>query len=350
MLIKERQLRIYGSLVVALIFYIFFMLEMFFSWRDDMLWLKTPVIAILYTIAIWEPTRFIILLKRRKYRGLKNLKRRMALTVLMVAPYAGLVGYARVYVEDYINLWGVPVGNITYYSYNIGISLLFALLQVAAYESIYFFTEWNKSKTEAEELKKLNFQMQFDSLKVQIQPHFLFNTLNTLIGLMKIDTPRAIQFTEEMAHVYRYLLEANDRQLISLDEEMKFTKAYFFLLKTRYSEGLHLDIDDENNMASYQLPPLSLQVLLENAVKHNIITRDKPLYIKIEFHPALKQVIVSNNLQRKPQAFNSGLGLIHLKKKFDLLNMSGVSIAEKDHAFSVTVPIIKLNEYASSNY
>ena len=192
--------------------------------------------------------------------------------------------------------------------------------------------------------------MQFDSLKGQIQPHFLFNTLNTLIGLMKMDIPRAIEFTEEMAHVYRYLLEANDRQLISLEEEMKFANAYFFLLKTRYSEGLHMEVSEAAAMDNYQVPPLSLQLLIENAVKHNIITRDKPLFIKVDFQPAFKQVVVSNNVQRKPQAFRSGLGLMHFRKKFELLHIAGVKIVETDIEFSVNVPLIKLPVYESSNY
>jgi hypothetical protein len=307
--------------------------------------------TVLWVVSIWEPTRFVILQAHKKWRTQHETRKRIFATSLIIPPVTILIGFLRIHFENLV-LWKLPTQDITFVLSYIGTSLVFVIAAIALYETLFYLEKWHNSELEGKELKKINLQMQFDSLKVQIQPHFLFNTLNTLIGLMKVDTPRAIQFTEEMAHVYRYLLEANDRQLISLDEEMNFTKAYFFLLKTRYSEGLHLDIDDENNMDIYQLPPLSMQVLIENAVKHNIITRDKPLHIKIEFHPALRKMIVSNNLQRKPQVFNSGLGLIHLKKKFELMNMPGVRIEEKANVFSVTVPIIKLNEseYASSNY
>lgn len=326
------------------------MLEMFFSWRDENMWLKTLSITLLTTLAFWEPVRLVILLIRKKWKGLKWARRRIGLILLSVIPYAFFVGYARIYTEDHFNVWGVPVANFTSYSFSIGITLLFVLLQVAVYESTYFFDEWNKSKTEADELKKINFEIRFDSLKVQIQPHFLFNTLNTLIGLMKIDTKRAIRFTEEMAHVYRYLLEANERQLIVLEEEMKFAQAYFFLLKTRYNEGLHLEINGEVDMSGYQLPPLSLQVLIENSVKHNITTRERPLYVRIDFQPALKQVVVSNNLQRKPKFFNSGTGLKNLKKRFALMSVPGLKIIEDEYTFSVTIPLIKSDEHESSDH
>ncbi|RZK12387.1 MAG: hypothetical protein EOO43_18705 [Flavobacterium sp.] len=218
---------------------------------------------------IWEPTRYCILRLRKKHAGLNNVRKRLKYAVFILVPYAFFIGFFRIYLEDATNIWNVPVAHISNYSYTIGITLLFILLELAAYESLYFFDQWSKSLAETEELKRINFQIQLDSLKVQIQPHFLFNTLNTLIGLIEADSGRAITFTENLAFVYRYLLQANERSLINLKEELHFTTIYFSLLKTRYPDGLflHQAISD---MENFDVPPLSLHILIENAVKHGI--------------------------------------------------------------------------------
>ncbi|MBC7904839.1 MAG: histidine kinase [Gemmatimonadaceae bacterium] len=342
MFFKEKQLRIYGFLSVVFIFYFFFMLEMFFSWRDENMWLKTISITLLFALAIWEVPRYFIKRIRERFQGTSLAKLRVRYTLLFVIPYAFLIGFLRINIEHTSNLWGVPIATFTTYSYSIGISLLFVLLQLAVYESLYFFEEWNKSREETEELRRTNYQIQFDSLKVQIQPHFLFNALNTLIGLMKVDTPRAIRFTEEMARVYRYLLEANNSQMISLAEEMDFTRAYFFLLKTRYCEGLHLEAEGLTTMNDFSLPPLSLQLLIENAVKHNIITRERPLHIRMNFEPAMGKLTITNNMQQKKGLYNTGHGLMHLKKKFELLHMGDVNIFSSGEIFSVTLPLKRI--------
>jgi hypothetical protein len=340
MLFNERKLRIYGHLVVGAVMFTFFMLpNLITSHKFSYLFPRMIASTLLWTVTVWEPTRFIILQARKRWGAGHDAKRRI-ITVLLVLPATLLLGYLRNFVEHF-TIAEQPLHDITFILASMGTNLQFVMAVVAVYEAIFYIEKWHNSELETRELKKMNLQMQFDSLKVQIQPHFLFNTLNTLVGLMRIDTPRAIHFTEEMAHVYRYLLDANEQQLISLEEEMKFTQAYFFLLKTRYPEGLHLEVIGEIDMESYQLPPLSLQVLIENAVKHNIITMDKPLYIKIDFQPALKQLTVCNNLQKKPQAFTSGLGLIHLKKKFELMHLPEVRVIEDTRSFSVTVPLIK---------
>jgi sensor histidine kinase YesM len=352
MLFSDKKLRIYGLLSFAIIYFVFFLLQEFIKphAHTGNLLLKSFGSTFIFITTLWEPVRFIILWAYKKWGNEKKQLRRKLLSALILVPYAFVLGIGGQILENYL-IWQIPLKKINpgFYLGIIGLNMVFILAEFALYESYFLINKWHMAAIEMKELKKSNLQLQYDSLKVQIQPHFLFNTLNTLIGLIKMDTSRAIVFTEEMAHVYRYLLEANDRQLISLEEEMKFTRAYFFLLKTRYSEGLHLEITHVAHMENYQLPPLSLQILIENAVKHNIITKDKPLYIKIELSAALKQLVVSNNLQKKSQVSNSGYGLMHLKKKFELLHMTGVKIRQEKTKFLVTIPI-ESKAYAGSNY
>lgn len=350
MLFDEKKIRIYGPLIFGTILMAFFMLPMFATSASH----SYPLLRMLGSVFIWvvitwEPTRFVILQVYKRLGSRDQTKKRIWVTGLILFPVTILLGYLRNYLEHFL-IWEMPVHNIPFMLSSIGTSVIFVTAEAALYEMVFYIEKWHQSELEAKELKKMNLQMQYDSLKVQIQPHFLFNTLNTLIGLMKMDVPRAIHFTEEMAYVYRYLLEANERQLISLAEEMRFTRAYFFMLKTRYSEGLHLDALDVEEMEEYSLPPLSLQLLLENAVKHNVITKDRPLYIKIQFHPDLQCVVLSNNLQKKQRQFNTGLGLVQLQKKFELLHLPEVIIEATADDFTVTLPLLKVHTYENSHH
>jgi LytS/YehU family sensor histidine kinase len=273
----------------------------------------------------------------------------MGMAMLVLVPYGLLLTWARVFIENYTLIWGIKIAFIWYYSWTASTVLLFIMVQVAVYEGIYYFQEWKNAVTEAEELKRLHLEMQFDALKVQIQPHFLFNTLNTLIGLMELDKARARKFTEELAHVYRYLLEANENLFISLEDELQFTRAYFFLLKNRYDEGLYLNVSGDHNIGSLKVPPLSLQMLLENAIKHNVITKANPLFITVAIDPRAGRVVVSNNLQRKGGAVSMGKGLFHMKEKLRLLELPDLHIHETAEVFSVTIPVLKPLSYESIN-
>lgn len=348
LLFNEKKIRIYGPLVFGIVLFAFFQLPvLMIPHKFSYVVLRMLGATIIWVVSIWVPTRFVILQAHKRLGAQHQTRRRIITVTLIIVPLTALISILRIYFEHYL-LWELPVHEIPFTFSYIGTSLLFVIAEIAFYETTFYLEKWHHSAIEMRELKKANLQLQYDSLKGQIQPHFLFNTLNTLIGLMKTDIPKAVHFTEEMARVYRYLLQANDRQFISLSEEMKFTQAYFFMLKTRYSEGLHLEAPDQEEMDQYVIPPLSLQILLENAVKHNIITRERPLYISIQFDPSLKQLVVSNNLQHKPQVFNTGLGLIHLKKKFELLHISPLIIDNSANKFSVTLPLLKSYKYESS--
>lgn len=349
MQLSERKLRVTGYIIFTSIFFVFFMLEMFFSWQDENMLAKVLFITLVHTLLIWEPTRFVILFLRKRFPAAAHVKRRIALASAMLVPYAFLLGFLRIFMEDYTNLWGIPVANVSTYSYTIGISLLFILLELAVYESIYFFQQWNKAQSEAEELKRLNVVMQMDSLKGQVQPHFLFNTLNTLIGLIEADQKKAVHFTEDLAYVYRYLLQTTERSLISLEDEMDFAKRYFSLLKTRYPEGLYLT-EHLTGTTQYQVPPLSVQVLIENVVKHNKISKANPLNITISMDDEKQRITVSNNLQTRMQTNTTGTGLQHLKKKFQLLNLPELVVLKDLSSFAVSFPLVKIECYESVDY
>jgi hypothetical protein len=342
MVLFEKRWRLVGPLIFFVFDFILIFSELF-SWKGSYVILRIIAAAFFHILLIWEPTRFFIVTLRKRWSGLSLAKRRVFYSLLILVPYGFLVGFLRLYLEDVIRLWHMPVLYVSTLTYSIGLSLLYILLELFVYETIYYAEEWAGARQEAEELKRMNFEIRFDFLRSQVQPHFLFNTLNTLIGLIEDEPKQAIRFTEELSSVYRYLLVTNEQPLIGLDEEMEFMRAYNYLLKTRYEEALQIHIDAVKEINRFLIPPLTLQLLVENAVKHNIITSKKPLHIQVQVQPEEETIIVTNQLQPKTAVQSTGKGLMQLKKKFTLLDLPEPIVEHGTTEFSVKVPLVSLN-------
>lgn len=226
--------------------------------------------------------------------------------------------------------------------------LISTIINMALYETVGFF-QWTKAtELKAEKLRKEQIQGQFESLKEQVNPHFLFNSLNSLSSLIATDPEKAEEFVEEMSRVYRYLLRSNEDQLTSLQKEVEFIASYNLLLKTRFGSGFQVDIRIEENMKEYLLPPMTLQLLIENAVKHNIVDPDKPLFVQLFTKDG--KLVVTNNLQKKNKPVASDkVGLNNIITKYKLLNHPGVEILETQDAFTVVLPLIKHSSYNHGN-
>lgn len=184
-------------------------------------------------------------------------------------------------------------------------------------------------------------QVQLRALQAQVNPHFLFNSLNTLSGLIDDEPERAEEFLDELCKVYRYLLRANEHALTDLATELQFIRSYYHLLKTRYGDNLHLNIAVAAPYETYLLPSLTLQLLLENAVKHNVIDKNQPLQVDIATGPN-GRLTVQNNLQKKTQQLPSTqVGLRNIVTKFRLLGQENVLVQETDDRFLVTIPLMR---------
>lgn len=216
------------------------------------------------------------------------------------------------------------------------------LLSIGVFESIYSYQKWKESVKREYELKELHVQRQLDILKQQVNPHFLFNSLNSLVSLIGEDPVQAERFAEELSSVYRYILRASEQNLTDLQTEMVFVDSYYHLLKTRHGAGLILSIDVDKRYGAYQIPPLTLQLLLENAVKHNIVLADQPLTIRIETdeHAFLT---VRNTLQKKQaRVLSNGVGLSNILAKYQMLGQPSPTVQETDEQFVVRLPLINV--------
>ncbi len=213
------------------------------------------------------------------------------------------------------------------------------LFILAIYEAWYFMVEYKKQKFENEQIKKIQTQMQLNSLKEHINPHFLFNSLNTLISIIDQDNNVAIKFTEKLAKVYRFILTLKDEQFINLEKELAFCKDYIYLLKIRFEQAIEIEIPFiESSLATKKVIPLSIQSLIENAVKHNITSSSTPLLIQIKIDE--EYVMVENNLQVKASVKSLKSGLKNLNQQYALLNHKKIKIEQNEFTFKVSLPLI----------
>lgn len=222
----------------------------------------------------------------------------------------------------------------------------------AIYIGIYFFRQWEKSQFESEDMKRRHLQLQLEALKNQVNPHFLFNSLNALTTLIHEDQNLAVDFVQRIASVYRYVLQSKDRQLVELREEINFINAFFFLQRIRFGENLSTSITIPENCYSFYIAPLTIQMLVENAIKHNVISSEKPLQIEI-YAEGDCILAVKNNLQKKITTKNSmGIGLANITKQYEILGSSKkVEILNSDSCFIVKIPLFKeKKKYESTDY
>lgn len=217
--------------------------------------------------------------------------------------------------------------------------LTFTMVMTIIFHAFYFYRELQAQKVKEQKVIARTATAQFDALKNQLDPHFLFNSLNVLVSLIEENPKAATKFTTSLSKVYRYVLEQRNKKLVSVDDELSFARAYVGLLKTRFEDSIQIDIPEKSNIPDAQVVPLSLQLLLENAVKHNIVSDSKPL--KLRIYEEGNQLIVENNLQKKQIANSgSGVGLQNIAARYQLLTNRKMSISQNNSHFKVQIPIL----------
>lgn len=229
----------------------------------------------------------------------------------------------------------------------------FALMISAFLHAKGFMEELKKNtKQEVVEQKLIakSANAQFESLKNQLDPHFLFNSLNVLTALIDENPEQAQKFTTSMSKVYRYVLEQKDKELVKIEDEIEFAKIYCNLLKTRFEDSVNFEFDVNANDLQKLVVPLSLQLLLENCIKHNFATSNKPLNIRIFTEG--KFLCIENNLQIREQFSESaGIGLSNIVQRYALLTKDNVFIEKSEQTFKVKVPIlIEKNTHPMTTY
>ena len=217
--------------------------------------------------------------------------------------------------------------------------ILFNLLIVLIKYLYDTHSERRRIALENEMLKRENISAVHESLKQQVNPHFLFNSLNTLKALIKHKPDQAVIFLNELSSVYRYMLQHMDKNMVTLGEEMDFLRSYLYLLKIRFGDAINADISVPDELLQYSMPPNTLQLLIENAVKHNRLSQQKPLTITI--FPHQDYLTIQNNVQEGGvQETSSRIGLSNISTRYRLLKGRDIVIKKTEDVFQVLLPII----------
>ncbi|HQD44425.1 MAG TPA: 2TM domain-containing protein [Kaistella sp.] len=303
--------------------------------------LLTFAISLMYSLIIGLGNGFVNDFLTRRFSWVEQTKTRVILGIIATF----LVNVILVLLCNYVTYILILKKNANdFFTGNMGISnwitINIALLVSAILHAKSFMEEWKKStRKEVVEQKIIakSANAQFESLKNQLDPHFLFNSLNVLSSLIDENPNLAQRFTSSMSKIYRYVLEQKDKELVTVEEELDFAKTYCELLKTRFEDSVNFEVEVKD-MKGFVVP-LSLQLLLENCIKHNFATSAKPLIIKI--YSENGNLIVENNLQAREQVKErEGIGLSNIVQRYSLITNRNVFIEKSEDYFKVKIPLL----------
>lgn len=308
--------------------------------------LFNSLISVIVTLTISWAILSILHVLNQKMPWNSNLPKRLLAEIGITFPVALALGYLLGNLAYLIHFTNDQPYSDFIFSF-LAISGFMNLILVAISDWFYFFERWKESLIEKEKavtnnalLQKENIQARYEVLKNQINPHFLFNSLNVLSSLVHTDPDQAEEFIDEFASLYRYILEQHEKDLVSLAEEIEVSKSYYFLQKIRFNSGLDCQFRiKKSEMISYYLFPLSVQTLLENAIKHNSASIESPLLIELFIEN--NYLVISNTLQaRKPTKPSTGIGLQNLRLKYSYYGMVPIFEQSEKH-YKCFLPLIQ---------
>jgi sensor histidine kinase YesM len=318
-------------------------LSIFFVPRE--MWSITTVLrncmfSIMLGYPSWKGMAFIIVILDRRIPWLKFPIKRLIIQFLSLTLGSSIIFFVGIsiwiwFTEDLS--FSLVIEFITP---SLKVVYIFMILVLILGNTVLFFKNWRKAAIQQEELKRAHLTLQYQSLKSQIKPHFLFNSLNSLVSLINSDAKKATLFVHKLADVYRYVLDQGESELVPLAEERKFLEDYIYLQKIRFGENLQVAIDLEQ-AGSQLVIPLSLQMMVENAIKHNEISAEHPLQIRI-YQDKEARIIVSNKLNKKEILDETpGVGLANLRKRIAFFTDDSLDVVEGSGEFRVTIPPIR---------
>jgi two-component system, LytTR family, sensor kinase len=332
---RNHFLRTYAIIFAAAVIGFFVRLVKFDEFTTEA-HVKIFVFSLVIGIGFWETLRLVNLWLNKVYPFERNLTGRIAIQ-LVIGSVIGVAARLVIYV------FGEPTLPFKLDSLFLAATwALYAILPVGVnlgFFTVYFIDRWKDSLTKAERLEKEKSQVQFDNLKNQLNPHFLFNALTSLNSLIFDNQELASQFLQQLSKVYRYVLQNKDKNFVLLSTELEFIANYVQLLETRFQGALKINFEIKDDAREKAIVPVTLQILIENAIKHNIV--DKERRLAIDIITVGDYLVVSNNLQlRKTVETSNKVGLENLKSLYKFLTDKPVVVEPTDDRFYVKVPLI----------
>lgn len=303
--------------------------------------LKVFGIHFMYALVLTSLNAYFFAFLNKKYSWEDDTNKRLVLGAVgsVVVTMIGIVALRFITI---VIISGKPVDNFLYDPYAINyyvFSLVVTLVISLVFHAVYFYKALTEKKVTEQQIVAKTETAKYESLKSQIDPHFLFNSLNVLTSLIGENPKQAEKFTTKLSKVYRYVLEQKSKDLVELDEELLFAKTYMELLKMRFENAVTFEIPEKASNPNLKIAPLSLQLLLENTIKHNVVTEENPLKVIITEDNGF--LTVSNNFNPKVILEKSTkVGLNNIVERYALLTLKKVLIEKNANLFTVKIPLL----------
>jgi two-component system LytT family sensor kinase len=321
-----------------------FFITMFFTliWKgrlvDESFWMLIIINIIQLEIFMWIALKIFTSKEVKPSKSYRNaMLKRLLKFYLIVLIIATAILFTTIFIT--MSLGNQSFNDVVQHFFRQELRgfLISMLIGISIGSLLFFFMEWNSSLKREQKLREEKLIFQYETLKNQVNPHFLFNSLNTLSSLVAHDADLSEKFIHKLSSIYRYILENRDVDFINLSKEIEFVRDYFFLQKIRDDGKIEMELP-QHTLNGYEILPISIQILVENALKHNSATRENPLKIKIKLEDDL--VVIQNNLQLKTQVgASSKIGLKNLKERVELVMNRKVFIEPTSDSFVVKIPV-----------
>lgn len=295
--------------------------------------------TVLITILIWEGNLRLDHFLNKKFEWQVVPKKRFLIQFTSALIYSFSIIYFSMYTFNLFVCKLPESRQSIFLSTSITIGLLITIIILSIEIGFQFFNQWKKTLIEIESYKTETVTAQLQNLKSQLNPHFLFNNLSVLSSLVYINQDKAVEFINQLSKVYRYILDNKNFELISLKDEMQFMESYFFLLRIRFGKNISFEIEIDEKMYTHKIPPLTLQILVENAIKHNEISSNHHLIIKV--YTENNNLIICNNLKIRPTYESSSkIGINNIQSRYLFFTEEKIEINKTENQFCIKIPLL----------
>jgi sensor histidine kinase YesM len=296
--------------------------------------IKTAIQGITMTAGIWVGCMAIVIFLWKKFPWEEKPLLHLVLEITAILVYTLVFSIALYSIEiKYLDFPETP--NI---GMDIFTTLLITFLITSINESVFFYKQWKDNFSKSVRLEKAHLEAKYEALMAQVNPHFLFNSLNGLAGIVGENKP-VVDYIENLSALLRYMMKSGEKELVLLSEELEILKCYINLHLARFDGSLQIEVDIPDSLFKNAVPPLVLQMLVENCMKHNVMSRENPLKVKIEADH--DSITVMNNLHKKSVVYSTGLGLENIRGRYGFFTSRKVEVSENDGIFKVKIPLLQ---------
>lgn len=295
--------------------------------------------SLVYTTSFWTFNRYLMIALRKRFNAFSQTLKRFtiqSITIILGVPIISTI--ITLMMRVVFELLGTKDLFEPTFFQGLSSTYILSFAVIMLYDTIYFFHKYKEAIVEKEQIQLAHIQGQLENLRNQINPHFLFNSLNTLMNLIPNNPDRAMNYLDKLSKFYRYTVSNQEQQLVPLKTELENVTIYTDLLKERFHDGIQINLP-ENIEYEAQILPLCLQLLIENAVKHNIVSKKKPLQITLKNED--DYIWVENNIQKRiHQVKSTGMGLKNIRERIAFFSDQPLLVEESTDSFKVGVPLI----------